>query len=51
LVVKDGVLIHWFEGDYLSRFEEGIWVMHVEEVLVDFFVEDVRQVFVLYSGR
>lgn len=51
LVVKNGVLIHRFEGDDLSRFEEGIWVMHVEEVLVDFFVEDVRQVFVLYSSR
>lgn len=51
LVVKDGVLIHRFEGDHLSRFEEGIWVMHVEEVLVDFFVENVRQVFVLDSGR
>jgi len=24
LVVKDGVLIHGFEGDDLSRFEEGI---------------------------
>jgi hypothetical protein len=50
LVVEDGVLVHGFEGDDLGGFEEGVGVVHVEEVLVDFFVEDVRQVFVLDSG-
>ena len=51
LVVEDNVLIHGLEADNLSSFQEGIGVMHVEQVLVNFFVENVWQVLVLYSRR
>jgi hypothetical protein len=51
LVVEDNVLIHGLEADNLSSFQEGIGVMHVEQVIVNFFVENVWQVLVLYSRR
>lgn len=49
MVVEDNVLIHGLETDNLSSSQEGIGVMHVEQVLVNFFVENVWEVLVLDS--